>query len=121
MIIRLLLFVVCLISIIILIPLGIYGFFIDHNKSPYLFGIDQSYDRLAGVILAPILNKYWVAKGGYQFGDGHFTMSYGLGYNQKLGTLTSNNYWFFQNSSWWVNFLDKLEPDHCKTAYEDRA
>jgi hypothetical protein len=120
-----LLFLIALILGIILIPISIVFtipivFIVDsaeaaYNKlATYIKSIAMGIDQLGNVTLEYGLNEFWITKDGYQFGNKMETISSALGKNQVKGTLTPFG-WAI------VNILDKINPNHCINAINNKV
>ncbi len=107
--------VLFLISVVLLIitgPFGlIYGALHSFYKKrlaglgSYLLEIAISIDQLGNVVMQHLLNRLWLRKNAYLFGNRDETISSALGRNKKLGTLNSFGRGIDQ-------FLDFLDPNH---------
>ena len=115
--------IVAVILSIILVPIGLcfslIVLVIDLVKlkfsvkgfSKFYRALALSIDQLGGVILGPLFNAILITKDGYKFGDEDDTISYALGRNLELGTLTRRGRWLQVT-------LDNIDKDHCKKAVE---
>jgi len=108
----LLLFVI---SIILLLSTGVFGFIYGTFHSlvkrgfrglgEYFLEIAISIDQLGNVLMQHLLNVLWVRRGGYAFGNRDETISSALGRNKRSGTLTG----FGQVID---RLLDLIDPNH---------
>lgn len=120
-----LMFIIALILGVILIPISIVlsipiVFIVDsaeeaYNKlATYLKAIAMGIDQLGNVTLEYALNGIMITKNGYQFGNKMETISSVLGKNQVQNTLTKYG-WVL------VNILNKINPNHCFNAINNKV
>lgn len=107
-----LLFLISILLFVITVPFGfIYG--ILHGlfgkgitgMGEFFLKIAISIDQLGNVAMQHLLNRLWIKKGGYRFGNRDETISSALGRNNKLGTLTALGRLIDA-------FLDRIDKDH---------
>lgn len=79
------------------------------SKSKYLFNLAFSIDKLGNATLGVAMNDLLKKKGGLSFGNYDQTISYTLGRNQQLGTLTKLGRIV-------AAILDFIDKDHCAKA-----
>ena len=113
-----LLLITALLLSVILLPIGfLFQIVITMCKSlnEYLFRIAKSIDQLGNVVCVGLFNMTLIKKIGYHFGNEDVTISYVLGMNKKLNTLT----WLGIGLG---NLLDAIEKDHLQKAinYEQK-
>ena len=110
---NLLLFLVAYILAFILFPLGfVYALLTFRvSKSKYLFNLAFAIDKLGNATLGVMMNDVLKKKGGVSFGNYDTTISYTLGRNKQLNTLT-----FIGKGV--ANILDFVDKDHCIKAVE---
>ncbi|NJB72614.1 ADP-ribose pyrophosphatase YjhB (NUDIX family) [Saonia flava] len=92
-------FLLFLISIVLLVLTGPFGFIYGLFHSLFAKGftglgefflkIAISIDQLGNVLMQHLLNLLWIKKDGYKFGNRDETISSALGRNNKMNTLTS--------------------------------
>lgn len=71
-------------------------------------------DVTGNVALAPILNKLFIKKEGYKFGNRKETISSALGKNKELGTLNKYGIWI-------SDILDALDPNHVLKSIDNKV
>ncbi len=105
------LFLVAYILAFVLFPLGfVYALFTFRvSKSKYLFNLAFAIDKLGNALLGVMMNDILKKKGGLSFGNYDQTISYALGRNQQLETLTSLGKMV-------AGVLDWIDKDHCAKA-----
>lgn len=110
---NLILFLIAYILAFVLFPLGFVYALVTFraSKSKYLFNLAFAIDKLGNATLGVIMNDILKKKGGLSFGNYDQTISYALGRNLQLGTLT-----FF--GKFVQRTLDWFEEDHCVKAVE---
>jgi len=104
-----------LISIILLLTTGVFGFIygVFHSVikrgfrglGEYCLQIAISIDQLGNVLMQHLLNLLWIRRGGYAFGNRDETISSALGRNKRSGTLTG-----FGKAI--DRILDLIDPNH---------
>lgn len=111
--INLLLFLVAYILAFVLFPLGfIYALVTFRvSKARYLYNLAFSIDKLGNAVLGVAMNDILKKKGGLSFGNFDQTISYCLGRNKQLNTLTMLGRGI-------ANTLDFFDKDHCIKAVE---
>ena len=111
--INLILFLVAYILAFVLFPLGfIYALLTFRvSKSKYLFNLAFAIDKLGNAVLGVLMNDVLKKKGGLSFGNYDQTISYCLGRNKQLKTLTMLGRGI-------ANALDFVDKDHCIKAVE---
>ena len=92
----------------VLLPLGfIYALITFRvSKSKYLFNLAFALDKIGNATLGVFMNDVLKKKGGVNFGNYDQTISYCLGRNQQLKTLTLIGRGV-------ANILDFIDKDHC--------
>lgn len=98
----------------ILFPLGfIYALLTFRvSKSKYLFNLAFAIDKLGNATLGVIFNDVLKKKGGLSFGNYDQTISYALGRNKQLQTLTKLGELVRKT-------LDYIDENHCAKAVEN--
>ena len=81
------------------------------SKSKYLFNLAFARDKLGNAELGVITNDILKKKGGVSFGNYDQTISYSIGRNKQLNTLTMLGRGV-------ANVLDFFDKDHCIKAVE---
>ena len=106
-----LLFFIAVILAMVLLPLGfIYALITFRvSKSKYLFNLAFALDKIGNATLGVFMNDVLKKKGGVSFGNYDVTISYTLGRNQQLKTLTLLGRGV-------ANILDFIDKDHCMKA-----
>lgn len=109
--INVILFLVAYILAFVLFPLGfIYALVTFRvSKKKYLFNLAFAIDKLGNAILGVAMNDILKKKGGLSFGNYDQTISYTLGRNQQLQTLT-------KMGKFVASVLDWIDPNHCEKA-----
>jgi uncharacterized membrane protein YcfT len=107
----LILFLIAYILAFVLFPLGfIYALVTFRaSKSKYLFNLAFALDKLGNATLGVVMNDLLKKKGGLSFGNYDQTLSYCLGRNLQLGTLT-------RLGRGVRVILDWIDPNHCEKA-----
>ena len=107
------LFLVAYILSFVLFPLGfIYALVTFRvSKAKYLFNLAFAIDKLGNATLGVVMNDLLKKKGGLSFGNYDQTISYALGRNQQLQTLTKLGRFV-------ASILDFVDKDHCKKAVQ---
>ena len=80
---------------------GLSGYFTDSAYRLDLYACSE---------LRGLWNLIFITKSGVRFGISGKSISYDLGHNEALGTLS-----FCGKAMVWV--LDKIEPEHCRKAF----
>jgi hypothetical protein len=95
----------------VLLPLGFLYALVTFrvSKSKYLFNLAFALDKIGNATLGVFMNDVLKKKGGVNFGNYDVTISYTLGRNQQLKTLTLLGRGV-------ANILDFIEEDHCAKA-----
>lgn len=115
------------VSMILLIPLFIWGLFESLFKAFHKRKIGKGFgqlgdilrqmaislDMFGNVIMKHAMNRMLKTKDGYKFGSYDETISFVLGMNQVDGTLTKLGLWL-------SNKLNFFEPDHCIVTVENK-
>jgi hypothetical protein len=104
-------------SIILTIPIVFITDSIEasFNKlARYIKCLAMSIDQVGNVTMEFGLNSLVITKDGYQFGNESETISSALGKNQVKGTLTKYG-WAI------VTILDKINPNHCINAINNKV
>lgn len=111
--INLLLFLVAYILAFVFFPLGFVYALVTFrvSKKKYLFNLAFAIDKLGNATLGVVMNDILKKKGGLSFGNYNQTISYCLGRNQQLQTLTKLGRFV-------AAVLDKIDPNHCQKAVE---
>lgn len=78
----------------------------------YFKGIALAIDCFGNALGKHIFNDLLKSRGGYSFGDHKDTISYALGKNAQLNTLTPFGRFV-------GNILDAVDPDHLKKSVEN--
>ena len=104
-----------LISIVLLLTTGVFGFIYGMVHSlikrgfrglgEYFLQIAISIDQLGNVLMQHLLNVLWIRRGGYAFGNRDETISSALGRNKRSNTLTG----FGRTVD---RVLDLIDPNH---------
>ncbi len=107
----LILFLIAYILAFVLFPLGfIYALVTFRaSKSKYLFNLAFALDKLGNATLGVVMNDLLKKKGGLSFGNYDQTISYCLGRNQQMNTLT-------RAGKMVAGILDWLDKYHCANA-----
>ena len=107
------LFLVAYILAFVLFPLGFVYALITFrvSKKKYLFNLAFAIDKLGNATLGVVMNDILKKKGGLSFGNYDQTISYALGRNQQLQTLTKLGRFV-------AYILDWIDPNHCTKAVE---
>ena len=108
---NLILFLVAYILAFVLFPIGFFYALVTFrvSKSKYLFNLAFAIDKLGNAVLGVAMNDILKKKGGLNFGNYDQTISYALGRNQQLGTLT-------RAGKMVAAVLDWIDKDHCANA-----
>ena len=109
-------FILFIIAYLLFIPLTVVNVLIVTIQRGFKglsgYFMDSAYrlDVYACGELRTLWNLLFITKSGVRFGISGKSISYDLGHNQSLGTLS-----LCGKAMVWV--LDKIEKDHCKKAY----
>jgi len=79
-----------------------------------LFSIAQCIDQLGNVVFQELFNDILITPNGYKFGSSFHTISFVIGMNKQLNTLTKTGIILY-------NILDKIQPNHCEIAVEQNS
>lgn len=109
----LILFIIALILLYILAPLGMFYAMLKAKRGRYLYRVAFSIDQTGNAICGKLFNDVLIFKNGFKFGDPDHSISAVLGVNEHQESLTS--------FGWLIcSILDSLDPDHCiKAAKEE--
>ena len=96
----------------------IISFFNKKETSTYLndvaFSIAQCIDQLGNVVFQELFNDILITNNGYKFGSSFHTISFVIGMNKSLNTLTRTGLVLY-------NILNKIQPNHCEIAVQQNS
>jgi hypothetical protein len=108
------LLIIALLLSVVLLPIGFTFQVIAtlfRSIDSYLFQIAKSIDQHGNLVCAELFNLTLIKRKGYKFGDMDKTISYALGRNAEMKTLT-----YLGKKV--CNLLNVIEKDHVKKAVE---
>jgi len=101
-----LLFIISLIMLYILAPIGLFYAMLKPKRGKYLYRVAFSIDQTGNAICGKCFNDILILKNGFSFGHPDHSISSVLGVNQYNGTLSK-----FGNII--CTLLDRLDENHC--------